>query len=58
MGENCGYFSSSNAQNKTDKEWANNVCDMWYKEIEKYDFNKNDYQPQTGHFTQVSIGCT
>ena len=54
MGENCGYFASSRAGSKSDTVWAENVCDLWYSEIKSYSFSKNDYQPQTGHFTQVS----
>jgi len=63
MGENCGYFNSSSAASKPDIVWAGNVCDMWYNEIKKYNFSKNDYQPGTGHFTQMvwkgseKVGC-
>jgi len=53
MGENCGYFASSRAGSKSDTVWAENVCDLWYSEIKSYSFSKNDYQPQTGHFTQM-----
>ena len=55
MGENCGYFNSSSASTKSDTTWAVNVCNMWYNETEKYDFNINEYQQQTGHFTQVLL---
>ena len=53
MGENCGYFNSSSAPSKSDTTWAVNVCNMWYNEIEKYDFGVKEYQQRTGHFTQV-----
>ena len=54
MGENCGYFNSSSAATKPDSEWGEKVSEMWYDEEKKYDYNKNEYQQQTGHFTQVS----
>lgn len=63
LGENCGYFNSSSATTKPDILWAENVSNMWYNEISKYNFDKNDYQPQTGHFTQMvwkgseKMGC-
>ncbi|XP_063690846.1 venom allergen 5-like isoform X1 [Bolinopsis microptera] len=63
MGENCGYFNSSSAPSKSDTTWAVNVCNMWYNEIEKYDFGVNEYQQRTGHFTQMiwksteKMGC-
>ena len=45
LGENL--FSSTNK--KTGKE----VTDEWYKEVEKYNFNKAKLQVGTAHFTQL-----
>ena len=32
---------------------AEQATDMWYSEVEKYNFKKPSFQPGTGHFTQV-----
>ena len=30
------------------------MTESWYQEIQKYDFsNRRNYQPGTGHFTQI-----
>ncbi|GFO15810.1 Golgi-associated plant pathogenesis-related protein 1 [Plakobranchus ocellatus] len=29
------------------------VVDMWYNEIKDYDWSRPEFQPSTGHFTQV-----
>lgn len=48
LGENIAFGSSSQKTSATGQE----VADMWYNEIEKYDFNRHG-GPGTGHFTQV-----
>ena len=35
------------------REAPEEICKIWYKEIKKYDFEKNGYQKGTGHFTQI-----
>ena len=49
-GENL-YFSFGYAENGA----RSRAVDAWYKEIEKYDFEKPGYQAGTGHFTQVQF---
>ena len=46
MGQNLAY---SMGKEFTGKDAAN----MWYKEIENYNFKKPGFKPNTGHFTQL-----
>ncbi|XP_035684238.1 uncharacterized protein LOC118421183 [Branchiostoma floridae] len=48
-GENIGMKWSSNNEAVS----GASIAEMWYSEIEKYDFRKGGHQPGTGHFTQV-----
>ena len=32
---------------------GSDAVDSWYREVEKYNFNKGGHQSNTGHFTQV-----
>ena len=46
MGQNLSY--------KTGAELTpQNVADMWYGEIKKYDFSNPGFSSNTGHFTQM-----
>jgi hypothetical protein len=39
------------------------IVDLWYREVNAYDFTQGDFSPDTGHFTQVvwngsrRLGC-
>lgn len=48
MGENifAGYKSDGSIS-------GNHVVKLWFDEIANYDFKNNEFQPKTGHFTQV-----
>ncbi|XP_033096957.1 uncharacterized protein LOC117101177 [Anneissia japonica] len=48
-GENIAMHYSSASTNFTGKE----ATDMWYSEISKHDFSSHEFQPGSGHFTQV-----
>ena len=49
MGQNLACTRSSGNVDMTGQQ----AVDMWYNEIKDYDFKKGDFQPNTGHFTQV-----
>lgn len=46
MGQNLAFKSGAEL---TGQE----VADMWYKEVSKYDFNRPGFSSGTGHFTQL-----
>lgn len=46
MGQNLAYKSGAELT-------AQEVADMWYNEITKYDFNNPGFSSSTGHFTQL-----
>ncbi|OCT65187.1 Golgi-associated plant pathogenesis-related protein 1 [Xenopus laevis] len=48
-GENL-YFRYSSS---TGTLAGNVAVDAWYNEVKAYDYNKPDFKPETGHFTQV-----
>lgn len=46
MGQNLAY--------KTGQEFtAQEVADIWYREISNYDYNQPGFRSSTGHFTQM-----
>jgi hypothetical protein len=47
-GENLSYFKGYEGDPLTFIKWS---IDMWYQEIEYYDFNKPGFKSSTGHFT-------
>ena len=47
VGENLAMFSGRY------ERAADEATDMWYSEVEKYNFKKGGWQGGTGHFTQV-----
>ena len=46
MGENLAYSAGVNITGET-------PTDMWYSEVNSYNFSKPSFQPISGHFTQV-----
>lgn len=47
-GENLAYFKGYDGDPLTFIKWS---IDMWYQEVEYYDFNKPGFKDTTGHFT-------
>jgi hypothetical protein len=47
-GENLAYFKGYDSDPLTFIKWS---IDMWYQEVEYYDFNKPGFKDATGHFT-------
>lgn len=47
-GENLAFFKGFNGDMVT---LVKRSIDLWYLEISKYDFSKNEYSDSTGHFT-------
>ena len=37
----------------SEKKSAEEICDEWYNENKFYDFNKNSFQKEAAHFTQL-----
>ena len=54
--ENIGFSYNFYEHHCTGKEMTGNgVVDMWYSEVEKYNFDNPGWQSGTGHFTQVKL---
>ncbi|CAL8083299.1 unnamed protein product [Calicophoron daubneyi] len=48
-GENLAYRKSTGAADMNGEE----ATDYWYSEIEQHNFDRNEFQMDSGHFTQV-----
>ena len=46
MGQNLSYMYGQEMTGTA-------VTDMWYDEVQNYDFSKGQFSPNSGHFTQV-----
>lgn len=48
-----GWSAGENLAWSSSKTEASTLVQMWYDELEKYDFTKQGFSSETGHFTQV-----
>ncbi|RDD40428.1 Golgi-associated plant pathogenesis-related protein 1 [Trichoplax sp. H2] len=51
MGQNLAYMKTS-LGNQGDIK-AEEIANMWYNEVKDYNYKKAEFQPSTGHFTQL-----
>jgi len=53
LGENLAkWWGSSESASDSD---GSKAVEMWYSEINLYDFNSNEFQYSAGHFSQLVI---
>lgn len=51
MGQNIAYMSGATLT-------PEHACEMWYNEINQYNFNRPGFSSATGHFTQLVWAST